>query len=137
MGNTEQAMNFYKSVLGGEFTIFSRFRDVPGSEKMPEEELDKIIHVSLTISPGTTIMATDALKSMEQNLTMGDNFHICLHVKNEAEVDRIFNALASGGKIEMPVNKTFFGAYFGMCRDKYGVQWMINYTYEKVIPSKN
>jgi PhnB protein len=114
--------------LGGEFTIFSRFKDIPGGEKMSAEEQEKIIHISLTISPGTTIMATDALKSMEQNLVTGNNFHICLHVKNEAEVDRIFNALAVGGKIEMPVNKTFFG----MCTDKYGVQWMIDYTYEKI-----
>src|SRR5882724_508529 len=105
MGNTEEAMNFYKSVLGGEFTIFSRFKDIPGGEKMSAEEQEKIIHISLTISPGTTIMATDALKSMEQHLITGTNFHICLHLKNEAEVDRIFNALSVGGKIEMPVNK--------------------------------
>jgi PhnB protein len=133
MGNTEEAMNFYKSVLGGEFTIFSRFKDVPGGEKMLAEEQEKIIHVSLTISPETTIMATDALESMDQNLVMGNNFHICLHVKNETEVDRIFDAFAAGGKIEMPVNKTFFGSYFGMCRDKFGVQWMISYTYNKQI----
>ena len=78
-------------------------------------------------------MATDALESMDQNLVMGNNFHICLHVKNETEVDRIFDAFAAGGKIEMPVNKTFFGSYFGMCRDKFGVQWMISYTYNKQI----
>jgi len=131
MGNTEEAMNFYKSVLGGEFTIFSRFKDVPGSEKMSAEEQEKIIHISLTIAPGTIIMATDALPSMEQHLTFGSNFHICLHVKSESEVDRIFDALSAAGKIEMPVNKTFFGSYLGMCRDKYGVQWMINHVYEK------
>src|SRR5258706_4882594 len=97
MGNTEEAMNFYKSVLGGEFIIFSRFKDVPGGEKMSAHDQEKIIHISLAISPDAIIMATDALESMEQNLVMGNNFHICLHVKNEAEVDRIFDALAEGG----------------------------------------
>jgi PhnB protein len=131
MGNTEEAMNFYKAVLGGEFTIFQRFKDLPGAEKMSAEEQEKIIHISLLIGPGNTIMATDTLESMEQKLVEGNNFHICLDTKSEAEVDRIFNAFAAGGKIEMPVNKTFWGAYFGMLRDKYGIQWMINYSYNQ------
>jgi PhnB protein len=128
MGNTEEAMNFYKSVLGGEFTIFARFKDIPAGEKMAPEDQEKIIHVTLTIAPGLTIMATDLLESMEQKLVPGNNFHICIHVKSEAEVHRVFNALSAGGKIEMPVNKTFFASSFGMCMDKFGVQWMISYS---------
>lgn len=131
MGNAEEAMKFYKSILGGEFTIFARFKDVPGGEKMPPENQDKIIHISLVLSPGHTIMATDFLESMGQQMIPGNNVHICLHTQSEAEVDRIFNALSVGGKVEMPVNKTFFGSYFGMCSDKYNVQWMINYTYNQ------
>jgi PhnB protein len=131
MGNTEEAMHFYKSVLGGEFSIFSRFKDLPGGENMSAEEQEKIMHISLTTKSGVTIMATDALKSMEQRVDIGNNIHLCIQAASEAEVDGLFAGLSAGGKVEMPVNKTFWGAYFGMCQDKYGVQWMINYTYNQ------
>lgn len=129
MGKTEEAMNFYKSILGGEFTIFGRFRDVPGSENMNPEDQKKIMHISLTTKNGTVIMATDSLESMGQQVNFGNNVHLCIQAESETEVDKLFAALSAGGKVEMPVNKTFWGAYFGMCQDKYGVQWMINYTY--------
>jgi len=128
MGNTEEAMNFYKSVFGGEFTLFQKFKDVPGSEKMSAEEQQKIIHISLTISKDITIMATDALESMGQKLIFGNNYHIHLEMESEAEADKLFPALSAGGKVEMPLNKTFWGAYFGMCVDKFGVAWMLNHT---------
>jgi PhnB protein len=131
MGNTEEAMNFYKSALGGEFTIFQRFKDTPGGEKMQAADQDKIIHISLQIANGITIMATDALESMGQSLIAGNNFHICIQAESEKEVDKMFNALSAGGKVEMPLNKTFWGSYFGMCRDKFGIQWMINYDYNQ------
>ena len=128
MGNTEEAMRFYKSVLGGEFVIFARFKEVPGGEKMSPEDQQKIIHISLEISKGLTIMATDLLESMGQKIIIGNNFNICLHTESEAETERIFDALSKGGKVEMPLNKTFFSPYFGVCRDKFGIQWMINLT---------
>jgi PhnB protein len=131
MGKTEEAMNFYKSILGGEFTIFGRFRDVPGGENMNLEDQKKIMHISLTTKNGTVIMATDSLESMGQQVNFGNNVHLCIQAESETEVDKLFAALSAGGKVEMPVNKTFWGAYFGMCQDKYGVQWMINYTYNQ------
>ena len=131
MGKTEEAMNFYKSILGGEFTIFGRFRDVPGAENMNPEDQKKIMHISLTTKNGTVIMATDSLESMGQQVSYGNNVHLCIQAESETEVDKLFTALSTGGKVEMPVNKTFWGAYFGMCQDKYGVQWMINYTYNQ------
>jgi PhnB protein len=131
MGKTEEAMNFYKSILGGEFTIFGRFRDVPGAENMNPEDQKKIMHISLTTKNGTVIMATDSLESMGQQVNFGNNVHLCIQAESETEVDKLFAALSAGGKVEMPVNKTFWGAYFGMCQDKYGVQWMINYTYNQ------
>ena len=130
-GKTEEAMNFYKSILGGEFTIFGRFRDVPGSENMNPEDQKKIMHISLTTKNGTVIMATDSLESMGQQVNFGNNVHLCIQAESETEVDKLFAALSAGGKVEMPVNKTFWGAYFGMCQDKFGVQWMINYTYNQ------
>ena len=131
MGKTEEAMNFYKSILGGEFTIFGRFRDVPGAENMNPEDQKKIMHISLTTKNGTVIMATDSLESMGQQVNFGNNVHLCIQAESETEVDKLFATLSAGGKVEMPVNKTFWGAYFGMCQDKYGVQWMINYTYNQ------
>ncbi|HEY5967781.1 MAG TPA: VOC family protein [Chitinophagaceae bacterium] len=131
MGKTEEAMNFYRSILGGEFTVFGRFRDVPGAENMNPEDQKKIMHISLTTKNGTVIMATDSLESMGQQVSFGNNVHLCIQAESETEVDKLFIALSAGGKVEMPVNKTFWGAYFGMCQDKYGVQWMINYTYNQ------
>ncbi len=131
LGNAEEAMNFYKSVFGGEFTGFQRFNDMPGCEKMPPEEQSKMMHIALTTSGGQVFMATDALESMDHQLVFGNNSYTCLSAESEAETDRLFNSLSAGGKVESPVNKTFWGAYFGMCRDKFGVQWMVNYTYPK------
>lgn len=128
-GKAEEAMNFYKSVFGGEFTIVGRYRDVPGGEKMAPEDQQKLMHISLQISSSCTIMATDIVRAMDQEVVMGNNFHICIHTKSEAEVDRILAALSAGGRLDMPASKTFFGSYFAQCADKYGVQWMIEYTY--------
>jgi PhnB protein len=129
MGTTEDAMNFYKSVFGGEFSVFQRFKDIPGGDKLPKNEQEKIVHISLQTPKGHLFMATDALESMEQKLTFGNNYHILIHTESEGETDKLFNGLSAGGKVEMPVNKTFWGACSGMCRDKFGIQWMINYTY--------
>lgn len=130
MGIAEEAMNFYRSVFGGEFTIFQRYKDVPGAEKMPAEEQEKMIHISL-VAKGITIMASDSVKPMGIDISAGNNYHICIHTESETEVDKIFAALAKNGQVEMPPNKTFWGAYFSMCRDKFGVQWMVNYTETK------
>jgi len=129
MGNTEEAMRFYKSVLGGKLFI-SRYGDVPGGEKMSAKEQGLVIHASLTFGQDSLIMATDALESMGQKLIFGNNFFICQNMESEAEADKVFAAMSAGGKVIMPMNKTFWGAYFGMCSDKYGVQWMINHTIE-------
>jgi PhnB protein len=129
MGNAGEAMNFYKSVFGGEFTMYQRYKDMPGGEKMLPEEQEKFVHISLMTPKGHVFMATDTLDSMEQKLTFGNNYHILIHTEDEGETDKLFDALSAGGKVEMPVNKTFWGAYYGMCRDKFGVQWMVNFTY--------
>lgn len=128
-GNTEEAMNFYKSIFGGEFTSFARFKDTPGGENMPPHERDKIMNIILTTKNGAVLMGTDFLESMEQKVQLGNNIHLVIHTDTEEEVDSLFKALSTGGKVEMPVNKTFWGAYFGMCEDRFGIKWMLNYTY--------
>lgn len=129
MGNTEEAMNFYKSVFGGTFTTLARFKEIPGSEQIPAHEKNKIMHITLTTPKGTVIMATDFLESMEQKFEPGNGVNFCIQAESEEEVDKLFKDLSKGGNVTMPLNKTFWGAYFGMCKDKFGVNWMINFTY--------
>ena len=130
-GNTEEAFNFYKSVFGGEFASFMKFKNMPESEKMSPEDQEKIMHVSLPISEGHILMGSDSLESMGQKLNMGNNFYISLSPGSKEEADKLFNGLSEGGKVEMPMQDTFWEAYFGMFADKFGVQWMINYQHKK------
>jgi len=126
-GNTEEAFNFYKSVFGGEFLAVMRFKDNPEGGEMQEADKDRIMHIALPLGGGTVLMGTDALESMGQKLTFGNNFYICLSPDSKEEADRLFNGLSDGGKIEMPIQDMFWGAYWGSFADKFGVQWMINY----------
>ncbi len=127
-GNTEEAFKFYKSVFGGEFSMLQRFKDTPEAEKVAVADRDKIMHVSLPLGNGSTLMATDALESMGQKLTFGNNFSLSIDTKSKEEADRFFTRLSAGGKVEMPLQKTFFSEHFGMLLDKFGVRWMVNYT---------
>lgn len=131
-GNTEEAFNFYKSVFGGEFAAVMRFGDVPKTEgcdgmKVAENELDKIMHIALPIGRGNILMATDGLESMGQNFKVGDNFSISISADSRAEADALFSGLSEGGTVEMPLADAFWGDYFGMLQDKFGIQWMVSY----------
>jgi PhnB protein len=126
-GNTEEAFNFYKSVFGGEFAMIQRFKDTPEASRVPANEKDKIMHIALPIGKGIVLMATDALESMGHKLVTGNNIQLSISADSEAETDKIFNALSTGGNVTVPLAKMFWGAYFGMCTDKFGVQWMVSY----------
>lgn len=126
-GNTEEAFLFYKSVFGGEFSNLSRFRDMPGSEKMPEADKDKILNISFPIGQNV-LMGTDILESLNQHITIGDNFSISISIDDEKEIRRLFDGLAAGGQIIMPLSKESWSALFGICKDKFGIQWMLNYV---------
>lgn len=128
-GNTEEAFKFYKSVFGGEFITVQRFKDTPEADKIPEADRDKIMHIALPIGKGTILMATDALESMGHPLTVGNNFYMSVNANSEKEADKLFKALSAGGRVTIPIEKAFWGAYFGMFTDKFGIQWMINYDY--------
>jgi len=129
-GNTEEAFDFYKSVFGGEFAggIF-RFKDTPEADKMNASDREKVMHVALPIGKGNMLMATDALESMGHKVTPGTNFHLSLEADSKEETEKLFKALSAGGKVTMPLADAFWGAYFGMLTDKFGIQWMVNYTY--------
>jgi PhnB protein len=129
-GNTEEAFNFYKSVFGGEFQSLMRWKESPACDKISASEGEKVMHIALPIG-NNVLMAGDGLKSMGQTVTPGNNFNIAIGPDSKEDADRIFNELAAGGKIEMPLQDTFWGAYFGMLQDKFGIRWMMNYAYPK------
>jgi len=130
-GNTEEAFNFYKSVFGGEFAAVIRFKDMPmGDIKLAEQDANKIMHIGLPIGQ-EMLMATDALESMGFKVNMGNNSYIMVHTDTKEEADRIFNALSAGGKVEMAMADQPWGDYYGSFWDKYGVGWMVDYTYPK------
>lgn len=126
-GNTEEAFNFYKSVFGGEFSNIQRFKDVPGTENISVEDQNKIMHISLPIGKNSILMATDALESMGQKLIVGDNFSISIGADTKEEADTIFAKLSKGGEITMPLEMAFWGEYFGMLKDQFGIQWMMSF----------
>ena len=126
-GNTEEAFNFYKSVFGGEFLAVMRFKDNAECAKVSESDKNRIMHIALPIGNGNILMATDSLESLGQKLTVGNNFYICLSPESKEEAEKLFNGLSADGKIEMPLQDMFWGAYYGSFADKFGVQWMVNY----------
>lgn len=128
--NTEAAFNFYKSIFGGEFTNkIHRMGEVPpqpGQPALAEADKNLVMHVELKILGGHVLMGTDAPESMGFNVKFGNNIYINLEPDTRAETDKLFQALSAGGKVEMPLQEMFWGAYFGSCTDKYGIQWMFN-----------
>ncbi|AEV97669.1 glyoxalase [Niastella koreensis] len=130
-GDTEKAMLFYKSVFGGDFNVFEKFKDMPGGDKISAEAQQKIMHMSLPMGKHTHLLASDTLESMGQTLTPGNNFTLTVITESEKEADKIFNGLSNGGQITMAMNKGFWGAYVGMLTDKFGIQWMISFDAKK------
>jgi PhnB protein len=126
-GNTEEAFLFYKSVFGGDFAMLQRFKDTPEAGRVPDHEREKIMHVALPIGKGNTLMATDALESMGHKLTAGNNIQLSVETESKEETAKIFNGLSAGGNVMMPLQDTFWGAYFGMFKDKFGIQWMVSH----------
>ena len=127
-GNAMQAFDFYKSVFGGEFSLVQRFKDIPPIENpMPENERERIMHISLPIGDGTILMGSDISKSMGHTLVEGNTVYISLHPGSLEEAERLFKTLPAGGKVIMPLEKMFWGAYFASFADKFGILWMINY----------
>lgn len=128
--NTEEAFKFYKSVFGGEFIgSISRFRDIPPSENtppLPEADKDLVMYIALPILNGHVLMGTDAPESMGFKVHFGNNVYISLHPDTREETKKLFNALSKGGKVEMELQDMFWGAYYGSCTDKFGVNWMFN-----------
>lgn len=130
-GDCEEAFNFYKSVFGGEFPYIGRFKDMPSETPLPENVGNLIMHVTLPISSETILMGSDSNEAFGQVAQAGSNVAISINTDSEEEATKLFNGLSAGGKVTMPLEKTFWGAFFGMFTDKFGIHWMVNYDYEQ------
>jgi len=129
-GNTEEAFNFYSTVFNAEVTDTLRYGEIDDNPMgIDERDYDKIAHISLPIGKNI-LMGTDIVESMNEKLIIGNNFYITLSTDSAEETETIFNSLSDGGTVQVPLKKEFWAEKFGMCVDKFGVQWMINYEGE-------
>lgn len=128
-GNCKEAFDFYKSVFGGEYTFAGTFGEMPPQEgmEMPESEKNKIMHICLPISGETMLMGSDTGGEWASGFILGNNISVSINTGSRAEADKLFNGLSAGGNAMMPMNLTFWGAYFGMFTDKFGINWMVNF----------
>jgi PhnB protein len=126
-GNAEEAFNFYKSVFGGEFQKVIRFKELESAEfPVSEAEADKIMHIALPIG-GNTLLANDVPESMGRVSENENRSKIAVSVETKEEADKVFNGLSAGGTVEMPMDKSPWGTYFAMFRDKYGIEWTVEF----------
>lgn len=129
-GTCEAAFNFYKSVFDGEIGEMHRYKDIPGQE-IPESEKEKIMHISLPLSEHVCLMGADTSEAFGQKTTFGDNITITLCTVSEEQTCKIYAALSEGGKITMPLEKTFWAELYATFTDKFGVCWALNFIKDK------
>ena len=135
-GKAEEAFNFYRSIFGGEFVGgINRMGDAPGTENLPVEEKNRVMHIALPVG-GDLLMASDICPSFGQHLRVGNNNYVSIFPESREEADRLFKGLSEGGTVEMPMEDQFWGAYYGSFQDKFGTYWMVNYT-EQRAPEKS
>ncbi len=127
-GNAGEAFTFYKSVFGGEFTRVARFKDMASPEfQVAENEANKIMHISLPIGKNL-LMGNDVPESMGRTNENENRSKISINCESKIEADQLFNGLSAGGNIEFPIGDSPWGSYFGMFRDKYGIEWMVDFN---------
>ena len=127
-GQCEEAFNFYQSVFGGEIAFSGRFKDMPAEYNVPESQHNRVMHTTLAFENGTRLMGSDTL---EGKCSIGNNFSLSIDTESKAEADRLFEQLSEEGEITMPIQNTFWNSYFGTCKDKFGVQWMVSYNLDE------
>lgn len=129
LGNCEEAFKHYKSVFGGEFSMLNRFSEMPPQEGMelPKEAQDKIMHITLPIGKETLLMGSDTGGEWAAKTVVGNNITISITADSKEQSDHFFTSLSEGGKVTMPMDQTFWGSYFGMCTDRFDINWMISF----------
>jgi PhnB protein len=130
-GNAEEAFRFYQSVFGGEFTKLVRFKDLASAEfPVAEQEENKIMRIVLPIGQNNVLIANDVPEVMGRVSENENRSKISVTAESKAEAEKLFNGLSAGGKIEMPMGDSPWGTYFGMFRDKYGIEWIIEFAHK-------
>ena len=127
-GNAEEAFTFYKSVFGGEFAKIVRFKDLASAEfQVPENEAEKIMHIALPIGKNNVLLANDVPEFMGPVNESENRSKIAVSAESREEADQIFNGLSEGGDVEGPIGDSPWGTYGGMFRDKYGIEWIVEF----------
>ena len=127
-GNAEEAFTFYKSVFGGEFAKIVRFKDISSPEfPVAENDANKIMHIALPIGKNNVLMANDVPESMGRTNENENRSKISISAESREEADKLFNGLSAGGNIEGNIGDSPWGSYAGMFRDKYGIEWIVEF----------
>jgi len=127
-GNAEEAFTFYRSVFGGAFTHVSRFKDLQFEGSISQEhEAEKILHIALPIGTHSLLMGSDTPEQLGRHNEKETRSKISITAESKEEADRLFHGLSAGGEVEMPIMDSPWGSYFGMFRDKFGIEWMIDF----------
>jgi PhnB protein len=128
-GNCEVAFDHYQSVFGGEFASINRFGEMPPGQggPIPPEHRNRIMHISLPISEETILMGSDTGGEWAADFLAGNNFSISIATDSKEKADRLYHGLSEDGQAKMPMEQTFWGDYFGMLTDKFGINWMVSY----------
>ena len=127
-GNAEEAFTFYKSVFGGEFKKIVRFKDLAGPEfPVADKEANKVMYIALPVGKNNVLVANDVPEFMGRTNENENRSKILLSVESREEADKIFNGLSAGGNVEGPIGDTPWGSYAGMFRDKYGIEWIVEF----------
>jgi PhnB protein len=127
-GNAEEAFNFYKSVFGGEFSKVIRFKDLASADfPVADNEAVKIMYISLPIGKGNVLIANDVPEIMGRTNEQENRSKIVVSAETREEADRVFNGLSAGGDIEGPIGQSPWGSYAGMFRDRYGIEWIVDF----------
>lgn len=127
-GNAEEAFTFYKSVFGGEFAMVMRFKDMNIPDSIAtESEANKIMHIALPIGKHHILMGSDTPAALGTHNLNETRSKISVSAESKEEADTLFNGLSADGQIEMPIEDSPWGSYFGMLRDKYGIEWMVDF----------
>lgn len=131
-GNAEEAFTFYKSVFGGEFAKIVRFKDIASTEfPVPEKEENKTMYIALPIGTGTMLIANDVPEILGRVNERENRSKILVNTKSKEEADRLFTGLSAGGEVEGSMGGGPYGSYMGMFRDKYGIEWIIEFFPDK------
>jgi PhnB protein len=132
-GNAEEAFTFYKSIFGGEFSKITRFKDLSNDEfQVSEKEANKIMHIALPIGKNILI-ANDVPEIMGPTNENENRSKISISTESKEEADKLFNGLSVGGQIEVPIGESPWGSYFGMLRDQFGIEWMVNFDSNDIV----